>query len=50
MDDADEDSTSVLDRMIAADHARENIDAAAQETNNSQAKIIGSILCLKSLR
>ena len=46
MDDADEDSTSVLDRMIAANHARENIDAARQETNKAQAKITGSILCL----
>ena len=46
MDDADEDSTSVLYRMIAANHARENIDAAGQETNKAQAKITGSILCL----
>ena len=46
MDDADEESVSVLDRMIAANQARENIDAAGQETNNSQTKITGSILCL----
>ena len=46
MDDADEDGTSVLDRMIAANHARENIDAAGQKTNKAQAKITGSILCL----
>ena len=46
MDDADEGSTSVLDRMIAANHARENAVVPGQETTMAQAKITGSILCL----